>query len=81
MRYYIAAAALALGMAFGPAAFASTQPSAREDNIWGGKAHQPAQSEVVQQERLKGLAVPPQRERLENDQVETLYRSLLRGRS
>jgi hypothetical protein len=79
MRYYIAAAALTLGMAFSPAVFAGTQPSAREDNIWGGKAHQPTQSEVVQQERLEGLALPPQRERLENDRVESLYQSLLRG--
>jgi hypothetical protein len=56
---------------------ADTQPSAREDNIWGGKAHQPTQSEVVQQERLDGLALTPQRDRLENDEVETLYQSLL----
>lgn len=56
---------------------ADTQPSAREDNIWGGKAHQPTQSEVVQQERLHGLALTPQRERLENDEVESLYQSLL----
>jgi hypothetical protein len=56
---------------------AHTQPSAREDNIWGGKAHQPTQSEVVQQERLEGLALPAQQERLANDEVETLYHSLL----
>jgi hypothetical protein len=56
---------------------ADTQPSAREDNIWGGKAHQPTQSEVVQQERLDGLALTPQRDRLENDEVESLYQSLL----
>jgi hypothetical protein len=79
MRYYIAAAALALGMAFGPTAFAGTQPSAREDNIWGGKAHQPTQSEVIQQEHREGLALPPQRERSENDEIESLYQSLLRG--
>jgi hypothetical protein len=56
---------------------AHTQPLAREDNIWGGKAHQPTQSEVVRQERLEGLALPPQQERLANDEVETLYHSLL----
>jgi hypothetical protein len=56
---------------------AHTQPSAREDNIWGGKAHQPTQSEVAQQERLEGLALPPQQARLENDEVESLYHSLL----
>ena len=56
---------------------AHTQPSAREDNIWGGKNHQPTQSEVFQQERLEGLALPPQRERLENDEVESLYQSLV----
>ena len=39
--------------------------------------HQPTQSEVVQRERLKGVALPPQRERLENDEVENLYHSLL----
>jgi hypothetical protein len=78
MHHYIAAAVLALGMAFGPAAFAGTQRLAREDNIWAGKAHQPTQSEVVQQERSKGLALPSQRERSENDEVESLYQSLLR---
>jgi hypothetical protein len=58
---------------------AHTQPSAREDNIWGGKNHQPTQSKVFQQERWEGLALPPQGERLENDEVESLYQSLLRG--
>jgi len=56
---------------------ADTQSLAREDNIWGGKAHQPTQSQVVQQERLHGLALTPQRERLENDEVESLYQRLL----
>jgi hypothetical protein len=79
MHHHIAAAALVLGMAFGPAAFAETQPLAREDNIWGGKAHQPIRSEVVRQERLEGFTLPPERERSENDRVETLYQSLLQG--
>jgi hypothetical protein len=77
MHHRIAAAAVALGMAFGPA-FAGAQPPGREDNIWGGKAHQPTQSEVFQQERSKGLALPAQRDRSENDEVEGLYQSLLR---
>lgn len=56
---------------------AYSQPLAREDNIWGGKAHQPTQSEVIQQERLAGLALPSQQERSENHEVESLYQSLL----
>ena len=75
---------LAFALAFGPIAFAAdgwgnASNGSGYYNVWGGKAHQPTQSEVVQRERLKGVALSPQRERLENDEVETLYQSLLQG--
>jgi hypothetical protein len=83
MRYLIALG-LALALAFGQVAFAADGLGSASNgygyyNIWGGEAHQPTQSEVVQQERLEGLALPPQRDRLENDEVERLYQSLLHG--
>lgn len=57
------------------------QPMAREDNIWGGKDHQPTPSVVLEQERLHGFASSGQHERLENEQVELLYQSLIGSRS
>jgi hypothetical protein len=57
------------------------QPTRREDNIWGGKNHQPTQSVVLEQERLHGFASSAEQERLENDQVESLYQSLIGSRS
>lgn len=57
------------------------QPMAREDNIWGGKDHQPTQSVVLEQERLHGFASSGEHERLENEQVERLYQSLIGSRS
>jgi hypothetical protein len=32
------------------------QPPPREDNIWGGKAHQPSEAEVLQREKDAGIA-------------------------
>lgn len=57
------------------------QPIAREDNIWGGKDHQLPQSVVLEQERLHGFASSAEQERLENEQVERLYQSLIGSRS
>jgi hypothetical protein len=83
MRYLIALG-LALALAFGHVAFAADGWGNASNgygyyNIWDGEAHQPTQSGVVQQERLDGLALPPQQERLENDEVESLYQRLLHG--
>ena len=56
---------------------AQTQQPAREDNIWGGKAHQPTESEVTQQEKAEGIAPPPQIQQRANGEVEKLYQSLM----
>jgi hypothetical protein len=57
------------------------QQGAREDNIWGGKDHQPTQSDVLKQERLHGLASSAKQDRAEDEQVERLYQSLIGSRS
>jgi hypothetical protein len=56
------------------------QPTAREDNIWAGKDHQPTQSVVAEQERLRGLALSTDQESLENEEVERLFQSLIGSR-
>lgn len=58
-------------------ALAQAKTVAREDNIWGGKAHQPTRSEVLQRERLGRIAELPQRDKLADDEVESLYRELI----
>jgi hypothetical protein len=60
------------------AAFAQARTSARVDNIWGGYAHQPTQSEVTQQEKSAGLAQSEQQQKAANDDVESVYQSLMR---
>ena len=57
----------------------AAQQRAREDNIWGGKAHQPTESEVVQQEKSAGIAQPPQQQHRADDEVESLYQNLMQG--
>jgi hypothetical protein len=56
---------------------AQTQQPTREDNIWGGKAHQPTQSDVNQQEKASGIAPPTQDQQRANDEVENLYQKLI----
>ena len=58
---------------------AAAQQRAREDNIWGGKAHQPTESEVAQQEKSAGVALPTQEQEQSNDEVEKLYQNLMQG--
>jgi hypothetical protein len=58
---------------------AAAQQLPHEDNVWGGKAHQPRESEVLQQEKSAGIALSPQQRHRANDKVESLYQSLLQG--
>jgi hypothetical protein len=58
---------------------AQTQQSGREDNIWGGKDHQPTQSEVSQEEQSEGIGLPQQNQQRENDEVESLYQTLIQS--
>jgi hypothetical protein len=60
-------------------ALAQTQSTVREDNIWGGKAHQPTESEVLQKEQAAGLPSAQQTQRASNGDVENIYRNLMRG--
>jgi hypothetical protein len=62
-------------------ALAQAKTVAREDNIWGGKAHQPTRSEVIQLERFGRIAESPQRDKLADNEVESLYRELTRSAS
>lgn len=74
----ICTVALAIMLGALPELAVAQQP-AREDNIWGGKAHQPTESEVLQQEKSAGIAPPPQQQHGANDEVESLYRNLMQG--
>lgn len=70
---------VAMALATSPgAAFAQARTSARVDNIWGGYAHQPTQSEVTQQEKSAGLTPSEQQQKAANDDVESVYQSLMR---
>jgi hypothetical protein len=60
------------------AAYGHTNRLPREDNIWGGYAHQPTQSEVTRQERFAGIAASWQEEQLASGEVERIYDSLMR---
>lgn len=74
----ICTAALAAILGALPGLALAQQP-AREDNIWGGKAHQPTESEVLQQEKSAGVALAPQQQQQTNDEVESLYQNLMQG--
>ncbi len=70
---------VAMALAASPgAAFAQARTSARLDNVWGGYAHQPTQSEVTQQEKSAGLTQSQQQQKAANDDVESVYQSLMR---
>lgn len=60
-------------------ALAQTQSTLREDNVWGGRAHQPTESEVQQKEQAAGLPPAQQTQRASNGDVESIYRNLMRG--
>jgi hypothetical protein len=62
-----------------PPVSAQTQQPSREDNIWGGRAHQPTQADVNQQEKAAGIAPPQQSEQRATVEVESLYQSLIQG--
>jgi hypothetical protein len=58
---------------------AQTQQPGREDNVWGGKDHQPTQSDVNQQEKAEGIAPSSQTQQRANDEVESLYQNLIQN--
>jgi hypothetical protein len=56
------------------------QPLPREDNRWGGVAHQPTESEVLQQEKAAGISPSQQQQNSANQDVEQLYQSLINNK-
>jgi hypothetical protein len=50
----------------------------REDNIWGGYAHQPTQLQVTRAEKSAGIAASRQEQQLASDEVGRIYRLLMR---
>jgi hypothetical protein len=75
----IAALAAAMLLVLPVQASAQSQQSGREDNIWGGRDHQPTQSDVNQEEKAAGVAPPQQNQQQTTDKVESLYQNLIQG--
>jgi len=57
--------------------YGHTQTLPHEDNIWGGYAHQPTQSEVTRQEQSTGIAASRQEQQLADGEIERIYRRLI----
>jgi hypothetical protein len=75
---------VALMMVLAPGAFpafAAPQNDAptREGNIWDWRNHEPVPSEVQKQEQSQGIALPNGQQKKENDDVESLYRQLMKN--
>jgi hypothetical protein len=75
LRSMIVAASLASIPALGAPV---NTPPARIGNVWNGTAHEPDPLVVASQERRSSIALPPQREKAETDEVESLYERLVR---
>jgi hypothetical protein len=76
-RFLFSALGLGLATSCG-ATLGHTQTLPREDNIWGGYAHQPTQSEVTRQEKSADIAASHQEQQFANDEVERIYNLLMR---
>ena len=72
-RFGLIAVALVAPPRFSLAQAQQQQPPPRADNIWGGKARQPREAEILQREKDAGIA------RLAGNQqdVEQIYQSLI----
>jgi hypothetical protein len=71
-RFGLIAVALVAPPRFSLAQAQQQQPSPREDNLWGGKAHQPSEAEVLQREKDAGIARAAGNQR----DVEQIYQNL-----
>jgi hypothetical protein len=78
-RFVLVAAALAVPTqaSLAQAQQQKQQPPAREDNVWGGVAHQPTEPQVLQQEKAAGVSQSPQQQKATNQDVEQLYQNLI----
>ena len=63
-------------MLVGTPAFAQQAPSARDANIYDGKAHEPDPAATTAREKAAGIAPSAETRQRENDKVEQLYRTL-----
>jgi hypothetical protein len=79
-RYVLIATVLAALARVGPTLAQQQQPSQREDNVWGGVAHQPTEGQVQQQEKAAGIAPSQQQQNSANVDVEQLYQNLINNR-
>jgi hypothetical protein len=58
-------------------AFAQSETSTREGNVWGWRDHQPTKSEVARKEKSAGIAPMPSRQDYDSATVDDLYRQLM----
>jgi hypothetical protein len=72
-RFGLIAVALVAPPQFSRAQAQQQQPPPREDNIWGGKAHQPREAEVLQREKDADIA----RSAGNQQDVEQIYQNLI----
>jgi hypothetical protein len=72
-RFGLIAVALVAPPQFSRAQAQQQQPPPREDNVWGGKAHQPSEAEVLQREKDSGIA----RAASNQQDVEQIYKNLI----
>jgi len=61
-------------------AAADTVPR-REGNIWGGRNHEPVAPDVQRSEQAAGVAPSPRQQKSDDDEVENIYRQVLRNSS
>jgi hypothetical protein len=79
-RFRLCRLALLLPLLATSPALAQDVPT-RNGNVWDGQRHEPTPGAVQNGERAAGIAVSPQRQRQQNDEVEQLNDELqLRAR-
>ena len=75
---------VAFVMALGPFVFPAfaaeqNQVPTREGETWNWRDHEPVPSEVQREEQAQGIALPNGQQKKENDDVESLYRQLMKN--
>ena len=78
-KYSFTSGALILAALFIRGPSVALAESTRNANIWDWKDHEPVASEVQKKEQAAGIAPSPQQQRADDRELESLYRSLLKG--
>ena len=78
-RSRITMLAAALTAMVSSTALAQTRVPTREGNIWDWRDHEPVPSDVMRKEQATGIAPSPPHQQATTDEVETLYRNLMRS--